>query len=71
MKLQLATTPWIEATGDWLIVGAPESFELAGPLSALNDALAGQIARHRESKDFNGKLAETVVVPAPGRNSSP
>jgi leucyl aminopeptidase len=65
MKLQLTTTPWIEATGDWLIVGAPESFEFNGPLSALNDALAGQIARLRESKDFTGKLAETAVVPAP------
>src|SRR5258708_18501560 len=65
MKLQLATTPWIEANGDWLIVGAPESLELTGPLGALNDALTGQIARLREHKDFTGKLAETVTVPAP------
>src|SRR5258708_3424195 len=65
MKLQLAKTPWIEATGDWLLVGAPESFELTGPLGALNDALAGQLARLREHKDFTGKLAETVTIPAP------
>jgi len=65
MNLQLATTPWTEAAGDWLIVGVPEPFELAGPLGALDQALSGQIARLRESQDLTGKFAETVTVPAP------
>src|SRR5262245_13571666 len=65
MNVQLATTPWTEAAGDWLIVGVPDSFELAGPLGALDQALSGQIGRLRESQDLNGKLAELVSVPAP------
>jgi leucyl aminopeptidase len=65
MNVQLATTPWTEAAGDWLIVGVPESFELAGPLGALDQALSGQIGRLRESQDLTGKLAESVTVPAP------
>jgi leucyl aminopeptidase len=65
MKMQLAITACTEATGDWLIVGAPENFELTGPLGALNEALAGQIGRLRESKDFTGKSAETAAIPAP------
>jgi leucyl aminopeptidase len=65
MNLQLATTPWTEAPCDWLIVGIPESFELAGPLGALDQALSGQISRLRESQDLTGKLAESVFVPAP------
>ena len=65
MKLQLASTPWTQATGDWLIVGVPEAFDLEGPLGALDQALSGQIARLRESQDLSGKLAESVSVPAP------
>src|SRR5207245_579129 len=65
MKLQLATADWIQAVGDWLIVGVPELFEMSGPLGALNAALSGQIARLRETQDLTGKLAETVSVPAP------
>src|SRR5262249_44803850 len=65
MNMQLATSPWTEAAGDWLIVGVPESFELAGPLGALDQALSGQIGRLRESQDLSGKLAESVTVPAP------
>lgn len=65
MKMQLATTPWTNARGDWLIVGIPEGFELLGPLGALNDALSGQIVRLRETQDLTGKLSETVVLPAP------
>lgn len=62
MKLQLATSSWTTAAGDWLIVGLPESFELAGPVGALDEALGGQIARVRESQDFTGKAAETLVI---------
>jgi leucyl aminopeptidase len=65
MKLQLATAPWTDTTGDWLVVGLPESFELSGPAGALDAALAGQIARLRESHDFTGELGESVVIPAP------
>ena len=64
MKLQLATTPWTEAAGDWLIVALPDSFELSGAVGTLNDAVSGQIARLRESKDFTGKAAETIAIPA-------
>jgi leucyl aminopeptidase len=65
MKLQLATTPWTEAAGDWLIVPVSEGFEFTAPLSQLNTALGGQISRLRESQDFTGKLAETATVLAP------
>jgi leucyl aminopeptidase len=65
MKTQLATTPWTEATGDWLIVGVPESFELNGQLGILDQALSGQLARLRESQDLTGKLAESLAIPAP------
>lgn len=65
MKLQLATTPWTEATGDWLIIGVPESFEMTGPVVALDKALSSQISRLRETQDLTGKLAETVSIPAP------
>jgi leucyl aminopeptidase len=65
MNLQLAITPWTEAVGDWLIVGLPESFELAGSLAALDQALSGHIARLRETQDLTGKLAESVTIPAP------
>src|SRR5262249_15382323 len=65
MNVQLDTTPWTEAAGDWLIVGVPESFELAGPLGALDQSLSGQISRLRESQDLTGKLAESVTEPAP------
>src|SRR5579859_5899831 len=65
MTTHLTTTPWSEANGDWLIVGFPESFELAGAPAALDRALAGQIGRLRESQDFTGKLAESVALPAP------
>jgi leucyl aminopeptidase len=65
MKMQLATTPWTEATGDWLIVGIPELFELIGPLGTLDQALSGQLSRLRETQDLTGKLAESVSIPAP------
>ena len=65
MKLQLATTPWTQADGDWLIVSLPETFELSGPVGKLDDALGGQIARLREAQDFTGKAAETLVLQAP------
>src|SRR5579862_9932636 len=65
MKLQLATTPWIEAAGDWLIVPVSEGYEFTGPLGQLNTALGGQVSRLRESQDFTGKLAETATVLAP------
>src|SRR5262245_24254463 len=65
MNVQLTTTPWTEAAGDWLIVGVTESFDLAGPLGALDEALSGQISRLRESQDLTGKLAESISVPAP------
>src|SRR5690242_14108436 len=65
MNLQLATTSWTETAADWLIVPLPEGFELAGPLAALDQALAGQIGRLREAQDVSGKLAETVTVLSP------
>src|SRR5262249_23035988 len=65
MKLQLATTPWTETTGDWLIVTGPEGFEVTGRRAELDTALGGQIARLRENQDLTGKLAETVSIPAP------
>jgi len=65
MNLQLATTSWTEATGDWLIVAVPEAFELTGPFAALDKALSGQITRLRETQDLTGKLAETVTIPSP------
>lgn len=65
MTVQLATTPLTEATGDWLIVGLPEGFDLSGPVEALNTALGGQLSRLREAQDFTGKAAETVALPAP------
>src|SRR5579872_1594385 len=64
MILQLATTPWTEAAGDWLVVPVTESFELTGQLAALNDALGGQISRVREAHDFSGKPGETLSLPA-------
>src|SRR5436190_18406332 len=63
MKLQLATASWTQADGDWLIIAVPESFELAGPVAVLDDALRGQISRLRESQDFTGKAAETLALP--------
>jgi leucyl aminopeptidase len=65
MNLRLDATPWTAVTADWLIVGLPDSFELAGSLAALDQALGGQIARLREAQDFSGKLAEIVSIPAP------
>jgi leucyl aminopeptidase len=65
MQLQLETTPWTEAAGDWLIVPISEGFDFSGPLGQLNDALGGQISRLRESQDFTAKVAETVSIPAP------
>jgi leucyl aminopeptidase len=65
MKLQLATTSLTEATGDWLVVPVPESYELSGALAAMDQALSGQIARLRETQDLTGKLAETVSIPSP------
>lgn len=65
MNLQLATTPWTQADGDWLIVGLPESFSLSGPVAELDAALGGQIARLREAQDFTGKVAETLAIHAP------
>ncbi len=65
MKLQLATTLWTQADGDWLVVALPESFELSGPVAALDDALGGQITRLREAQDFTGKPAETLALQAP------
>ncbi|MBS0261970.1 MAG: leucyl aminopeptidase [Planctomycetes bacterium] len=65
MNLQIATTPWTTAAGDWLIVPVAEGCELTGPLGQLNDALGGWIARIRESQDFVGKLAETAVSVTP------
>ncbi|HEY2252304.1 MAG TPA: M17 family peptidase N-terminal domain-containing protein, partial [Planctomycetaceae bacterium] len=62
MKLQVANTSWTQAHGDWLIVGLPESFDLSGPVGALDDALGGQIGRLRESQDFTGKAAETLTL---------
>jgi leucyl aminopeptidase len=64
MKLQLATTPWPEAPGDWLIVPISEGFEIAGQIGRLDEALGGQISRLRETQDCTGKLAETVAIPA-------
>ena len=64
MKLQLATTPWTQADGDWLIVALPESFEMSGPVGTLDDALGGQIARLREAQDFTGKAAESLALQA-------
>ena len=65
MKLHLKTSPWPVAEGDWLIVALPESFEITGPVAALDAALGGQIARLREAQDFTGKAAETLAIPAP------
>lgn len=65
MNLRFDTTPWTAVTADWLIVGLPESFELSGPVEELDRGLGGQITRLRESQDFTGKLAETVLIPAP------
>src|SRR5579872_1918670 len=65
MKLHLASTPWTKADGDWLIVALPESFEMSGPIHALDEALGGQLARLREAQDFTGKAAETLALPAP------
>lgn len=65
MHIKLETTSWTEAAGDWLIVPLAEGFELAGGLDRLNAALGGQIGRVREAGDFTGKLAETLVLPAP------
>jgi len=62
MKLQVSENSWTSADGDWLIVGLPESFELSGPVGALDNALGGQIARLRESQDFTGKAAETLAL---------
>jgi leucyl aminopeptidase len=65
MQIQLTTTPWTQAQGDWLIVPLSEAFELAGPVEALDRALSGQIGRLREAKDFSGKAGETLAIPAP------
>src|SRR5579872_7087626 len=65
MKLQLATTAWKEAAGDWLIVPLCEGFEISGPIAALDQALSGHISRLRESQDLTGKLAELVTIPGP------
>jgi leucyl aminopeptidase len=65
MNLRLDATDWSTVTADWLIVGLPESFELAGPVGALNGSLGGQLARVREAQDFTGKLAETLLIAAP------
>jgi leucyl aminopeptidase len=66
MNLRLNATPWNAVTADWFIIGLPESFDLAGPVAALNDSLGGQLGRLREARDFTGKLAETLTIPAPG-----
>jgi leucyl aminopeptidase len=63
MDVQLDTAPWTSVAADWLIVGIPEGADPAGQLSALNEALGGPLARLRESKDFTGKLAETLSLP--------
>jgi leucyl aminopeptidase len=65
MNLRLDATEWSAVTADWLIVGLPESFELGGPIGALDGSLGGQLARVREAQDFTGKLAETLSIAAP------
>jgi len=65
MHLRLDTTPWNAVTADWLVVGLPEGFEMAGQTAVLNDALGGQLTRLRESLDFTGKAGESVTIPGP------
>lgn len=62
MSWQLDATPWNAADTDWLVVGVPESFELTGPYASLDQVLAGQLTRLRETGDLTGKLAETVAL---------
>lgn len=62
MKLQIETTPWTAAKGDWLIVGVPEGTEFAGPLAELDAALGGQLVRLREKQDLTGKPAELLAL---------
>jgi len=66
MHLRLDTTPWNAVTADWLIVGLPEGYEMAGQAAALNEALGGQLTRLRESLDFTGKAGDAVTIPGPG-----
>ncbi|RPI87231.1 MAG: peptidase M17, partial [Planctomycetaceae bacterium] len=65
MNIQISTTSAGQVDADWLIVPAVEKFAFDGELGALNTALGGQIERLREMQDFTGKVAETLVVPAP------
>ncbi len=65
MNVHLTTTPWATAAGDWLIVGIFQSLPSSGQLTALDDALGGQLSRLREANDLTGKSGELLALPAP------
>ena len=63
MAIQVSVQAWHEVEADWLVVGVPESSDLAGSLAALDAALGGSLKRMVDSEDLSGKLAELMPVP--------
>jgi len=62
MQIQLDNTPLTAAAGDWLIVGIPETGAWSNQLTALNQALGGQLTRLHEAQDLTGKLGDVVAL---------
>lgn len=65
MPVRVAATSWGSVTGDWLVIGVPEKFEISGPLAEFDKALNGQLAQLRERQDLTGKLGQVVILPTP------
>lgn len=57
-----ATSP-TTVSADWLVLPLTENFSVDGELTILNRMLGGALERVRDSRDFVGKLAESLVLP--------
>ena len=65
MDIQLTAQPLSQVEADWLIVGIPASETDSAALQTLDEAMAGRLARLRESGDVAGKHSEIIELRDP------
>lgn len=62
MSVVVSTSGWTTVEGDWLVIGLPESPELAGPLAELDQALNGSLTRMLEAKDLSTAAGDLTAI---------